>query len=157
MKYHVFCTLIISTWLVCATQKKSPLKTQPKKNRVDAALATIVAPEHTKEFSTYYNNFVKQQERSSASRRLAKVEAMCNLGKASLQIHHTSLIKEMTKFWPEKDQKRLYARCGVYEQFVRERAQEKTSLWNKVRGYARQAGRTVAQWVDSIVHRQQTA
>lgn len=150
--------LLILAGDCCAAQNNSLEFVQPH-----YFMKHVVAAEYKTTFEQFYKNFTQNLKTIKPEQKARVLQEVRELACNNLAVKHPvwSNALKPYNYFERSNTKMLNAqectqvrsfltRYGVYEQFLKEQAQQHASFWHKVKSYSKNVGQQIVQWTGSI-------
>jgi hypothetical protein len=124
---------------------------------------TIVAQEDQEAFKHFYRNFMGSLKTMKAAQKAKALEEVREFACNNLAVKHPLWAQELKPFnYFERSNKKMLnseqcvqvrsflTRYGVYETYLKDKAQQHASLWNKVKSYTKNIKNQLAHLTNSI-------
>lgn len=135
-------------------------------------ITTVVAKEYQKDYTEYYTRFKKTLHnlgKTSVVKKNATVRRLRELACCNLENKHPDWAQQLKPFEPfEKDEKKsnedqlksiriFLKRYAVYEEFLKNRAQERASTWYRFKSYSKRVSSKVATFLTGSKEKERKA
>lgn len=126
----------------------------------DNFIAEVVVQEERHDFRLFYNDLVHNQQKEKLSSKekdheklRKKITKLQEQGKISLEVRNPAIAYELKKSPDTKKKQKVHAlfyRFGVYEEYLKNKANKQKSIVAKTKSYMRDAGNKVTAWFGNL-------